>query len=200
MNPKYAELYLDKYGDMLDAIPSMIYLWEYGQNFVDKKDPKAVRRVENLIYLLHNSVLSLDTKLGKNVKFGYGGIGCVIHKNCRIGNDVSIGQNVTLGGTPGATIDYQGERINVPVIENNCYIAPGSKVIGGVVIGKFSIFGANSVVNRSVPPFSIAVGSPAKVVKTISVGDLRKYKALLFPNSNLSLQEVENIFLEEFNS
>ena len=51
------------------------------------------------------------------------------------------------------------------IIEDDCWIGFGCHILSGVTIGKHSVIGANSVVTNNVPPFSIAVGSPAKIVK-----------------------------------
>ncbi|HEY5589212.1 MAG TPA: DapH/DapD/GlmU-related protein [Candidatus Paceibacterota bacterium] len=51
------------------------------------------------------------------------------------------------------------------IIEDNVWIGESVSVLAGVTIGKGSIIGANSVVSKSIPPYVIAVGSPAKVIK-----------------------------------
>lgn len=52
------------------------------------------------------------------------------------------------------------------VIEDNVWIGESASVLAGVRIGRGSIIGANSVVTRDIPPYSIAVGTPARVIKT----------------------------------
>lgn len=51
-------------------------------------------------------------------------------------------------------------------IEDGCWIGQRCCIMPGTNIGKHSIIGTNSVVTKNIPPYSIAVGSPAKVVKT----------------------------------
>jgi len=51
------------------------------------------------------------------------------------------------------------------IVEDNVWIGESVCILGGVTIGRGSIIGALSTVSRSIPPYSIAVGSPAKVVK-----------------------------------
>lgn len=61
---------------------------------------------------------------------------------------------------------YQHLRDGSPIeIEEDCWIGINVSVMSGVKIGKGSIVGANSVVTKDIPPYSIAVGSPAKVIK-----------------------------------
>lgn len=54
------------------------------------------------------------------------------------------------------------------VIEDNVWIGFGSVILKGVRIGKGSIVGAHAVVTEDIPPFSVAVGNPARIVKTLS--------------------------------
>lgn len=62
-------------------------------------------------------------------------------------------------------IRAQGYRIAPVVIEDDVWIGAGVVVTKGVRIGKGAVIGANSVVTRDVPPYTIAAGSPARVVK-----------------------------------
>jgi acetyltransferase-like isoleucine patch superfamily enzyme len=57
------------------------------------------------------------------------------------------------------------------VIEENCWLGINAVVNGGVTVGRGSVIGANAVVNRSIPPFSVAVGAPARVVKMLDFSD-----------------------------
>jgi acetyltransferase-like isoleucine patch superfamily enzyme len=57
-------------------------------------------------------------------------------------------------------------------LKKGCYIAPRCIITDGVTIGECSIIGAGSVVTKSIPPYSIAVGAPAKVIRTFSKEDV----------------------------
>lgn len=59
---------------------------------------------------------------------------------------------------------FQGETRAPIVIEDNCWLGAGVKVLAGVTIGHDSVIGAGAVVNKDIPPFSVAVGVPAKVL------------------------------------
>ena len=62
---------------------------------------------------------------------------------------------------------YQGVKIHEKGIEigDDSWIGINSVIVGNVRIGKHCVIGANSVVNKNIPDYSIAVGSPAKVIK-----------------------------------
>ncbi len=108
------------------------------------------------------------------------GDGTSIEPNVHIGaaTDMVIGRNVVLASSVYITDHDHGyndgevSALNQPLevqrvtIEDNVWIGERGVVLKGVTIGHHSIVGANSVVTRSIPPFSIAVGSPARVVRT----------------------------------
>lgn len=58
------------------------------------------------------------------------------------------------------------------VLKRGCYIGPRSVITDGITIGECSVVGAGSVVTHDIPPFSIAVGNPAKVIRTFSPEDI----------------------------
>lgn len=87
------------------------------------------------------------------------GTGVVIGETTVIGDDVTIYQGVTLGGTGKDT----GKRH--PTIGNNVMIGAGAKVLGPLVIGDNSKIASGAVVLNDIPPDSTAVGVPARVVK-----------------------------------
>jgi serine O-acetyltransferase len=86
------------------------------------------------------------------------GMGVVIGETCEIGDNVTIFQGVTLGGTG----KEKGKRH--PTIRDNALVATGAKVLGSIIVGENSKVGAGSVVLKDVPPNSTVVGIPGKVV------------------------------------
>ena len=87
------------------------------------------------------------------------GMGVVIGETTEIGNNVLIYHGVTLGGTG---LEKGVKRH--PTIEDDVIIGAGAKILGPITIGRGSKIGANSVVLKEVPPYSTAVGSPARIV------------------------------------
>lgn len=91
------------------------------------------------------------------------GNGVIIGETTIIGDNVTLYQGVTLGGTG----KEQGKRH--PTIGNNVMISAGAKVLGSFKIGDNSKIGAGSVVLEEVPPNSTVVGVPGRVVKRNNV-------------------------------
>src|SRR5688500_15218719 len=85
----------------------------------------------------------------------------VIGETAEIGDDVTIYQNVTLGGTNPST-GVGGKRH--PTLRNGVVIGSGAQVLGPVVVGEGAKVGANAVVTKDVDPDSTMVGIPARPV------------------------------------
>ncbi|WML41923.1 serine O-acetyltransferase [Neobacillus sp. OS1-2] len=96
-------------------------------------------------------------KIGRRFFIDHG-MGVVIGETCEIGDNVTIYQGVTLGGTG----KEKGKRH--PTIKDNVLIATGAKVLGSITIGENSKIGGGSVVLKEVPPNSTVVGIPGRVV------------------------------------
>lgn len=96
-------------------------------------------------------------KIGRRFFIDHG-MGVVIGETCEIGEDCTIYQGVTLGGTG----KERGKRH--PTLANNVLIATGAKVLGSITIGENSKVGAGSVVLKDVPVNSTVVGIPGVVV------------------------------------
>jgi len=109
-----------------------------------------------------------DVFIGDNSRIGLSNtlIGPV-----RIGNNINIAQNVVMSG-----LNHGYEDIHIaprlqkcttsPItIEDDCWIGANVVITAGVNIGKHSVIAAGSVVTKDIPPYSIAAGNPAKVIK-----------------------------------
>ena len=84
--------------------------------------------------------------------------GVVIGETAEVGDDVTIYQGVTLGGT---SLDRVKRH---PTVGNRVTIGAGAKVLGAITIGDDSRIGANAVVVKSVPPNSVVVGVPGQII------------------------------------
>jgi len=100
--------------------------------------------------------------------------GCIVygHGGVSIGRDVYVAARSILVAAnhvfdrTDMLIREQGDRAEGIVIEDDCWLGAGVRVLDGVTIGTGSVVGAGSVVSRSIPPYSIAMGVPARVVRS----------------------------------
>ena len=101
-----------------------------------------------------------------------GGPGNVkIGKYCLIAAHSGIIANNHIFADPIEMIRLQGLTRQGVVIGDNCWLGYGVKVLDGVTIGEGSVIGAGAVVTKDIPPYSIAVGVPAKVVRSRQLGE-----------------------------
>lgn len=113
---------------------------------------------------LYSCELPYQARIGPGFYFGHV-FGTVISPRCILGKNINMSHGVTLGYI------VTGSREGAPVIEDNVYIGPGSKIIGGVRIGRGSAIGANAVITRDTPENAVAVGVPGKVISQRGSGD-----------------------------
>ncbi|GIX58688.1 hypothetical protein BPADB04_37180 [Bacillus paranthracis] len=89
----------------------------------------------------------------------------------RIGKNVIMGQNVRFHSE-----NHNFDRLDIPIKEqgvtnkgiivgDDCWIGSGAVFLDGVKVGEGSVIGANTLVNKDIPPFSVAVGNPVKIIK-----------------------------------
>lgn len=107
-------------------------------------------------------IIGADTRIGmSNVIIG------PVH----IGNHVILAQNIVMSG-----LNHNYEDINTPIskqnvstalitIEDECWIGANAVITAGVTLGKHSVIAAGSVVTKNIPPYCVAVGNPARVIK-----------------------------------
>lgn len=112
-----------------------------------------------ILRIFFSCQISPGISIGKNFVLGYGGLGVVIHGQCKIGNNCTIAQNVTIGGNFGSN--------GVPIISDNVYVATGAKILGNISIGENCIIGANAVVTKNVEENSVMAGVPARLIRKL---------------------------------
>lgn len=133
------------------------YIYYIANVMYKLKIPLLPKILKLICFLTYNSSIPYQCKIGKGSRFGYGGIGVVIHKRSIIGKNCIIGTNITIGGkTP---------HLEVPIIGDDVYIATGAKVLGPITIGNNVTIGANAVVITNVPDNAIVAGVPAKILR-----------------------------------
>ncbi len=109
-----------------------------------------------------------DVFIGDRTRIG---LGDVLIGPVKVGNDVMFAQNVVLSG-----LNHGYEDISLPpsrqkvstkpiVVEDEVWIGANAVVTSGVTLGKHSVVAAGSVVVKDVPPYSVVVGNPGKILK-----------------------------------
>jgi len=104
------------------------------------------------------------------------GMGNTIIGPITIGNNVIFAQNIV-----ASALNHEYRDVNLPImdqkiltapiiIEDDCWIAANSVITSGITIGKHSVIAAGAVVTKNIPPYSVAVGNPAKVIKQYDFG------------------------------
>jgi serine O-acetyltransferase len=126
--------------------------------------PVIPRWVSHLSRFLTGIEIHPGARIGRGVFIDHG-MGVVIGETAEIGDNVTIYQGVTLGGTG----KERGKRH--PTVGNNVVIGVGAAILGAVNVGDNARIGAGAVVLRDVPPNATAVGIPAKVVSYIDESD-----------------------------
>lgn len=136
---------------------------------------------EGYILIRKHSVIRSFTLISTGGAEGYVDVGtnCFIGQACQLHGygGLKIGNNVLLAGQVFVTASsHVTDRMDIPIkdqgitvegvqIGDGCWIGAGVTILDGVTIGSGSVIGAGAVVTSSIPPFSIAVGIPARVVK-----------------------------------
>lgn len=108
--------------------------------------------------------------IGSRVGFARGALISVrgvveIGDDCIFGPNVSIHSENHVFDELDTPIRLQGEQRKGVVIEPDCWVGSGATILDGVHIGAHSVIGAGAVVTKDIPPYSVAVGVPAQVIK-----------------------------------
>lgn len=138
------------------------WCWRHGIPVI----PQLIKAFNRIVFAV---VLPPSALLGKSVLLSYHGLGTIIHRRAVIGDRVTVGAGVTIGGRSGS--------IGVPVIGEGAFIGGGAKVIGDIKIGAYASIGANAVVLNDVPEYGVAVGIPARIVRINKPEDLPNYRS-----------------------
>lgn len=125
--------------------------------FYRKRMYTIARLISQISRFLTQIEIHPGAKIGAGLFIDHGA-GVVIGETAEIGDNVTIYQGVTLGGTG----KEKGKRH--PTIGNNVVISAGAKILGSFTVGDNTKIGAGSVVLKPVPPNSTVVGVPGKVV------------------------------------
>src|SRR5215813_8840677 len=126
------------------------WLWDYGWTTL-------ARVVSHCSRFLTGIEIHPGARIGRRLFIDHG-MGVVIGETSIVGDDVTLYQGVTLGGTG----KEHGKRH--PTVEDNVVVGGGAKILGNIVVGKNCRIGAGSVVLRNVPDNATVVGVPGHIV------------------------------------
>lgn len=134
----------------------------------------AVSKMDNNSFGIIQRVMIRTVGHGARIEIGdnVGVSGCTISasESIRIGNNVLIGSGAIIADSDAHPIDPDERRMggggkSAPiVIEDDVFIGARAIILKGVTIGRGSVIGAGAVIAKSIPPYSIAVGNPARIV------------------------------------
>lgn len=111
-----------------------------------------------------------EIQIGNNTRIG---LHNTIIGPVHIGSQVNLAQGVVISGlnhnyqNTNKPISEQGVYTSLITISDDVYIGANAIIAAGVTIGKHCVIGAGSVVTKNIPDYSVAVGNPAKVIKTL---------------------------------
>ncbi len=117
------------------------------------------RFLSHLSRIINGIEIHPGVKIGKRVFIDHG-LGTVIGETSEIGDDCTIYQGVTLGGTSL----YKGAKRH-PTLGRGVVVSAGAKILGGFTIGDYARVGSNAVVLKEVPANATAVGIPARIIR-----------------------------------
>ncbi|MDQ1098513.1 MULTISPECIES: serine O-acetyltransferase [Chryseobacterium] len=98
-----------------------------------------------------------ETEIGEGFYLGHWG-SLVINPYTRIGKNCNMAQGVTIGQ------QNRGKNAGIPVIGNEVWIGANAVIVGGITIGDDVLIAPNAYVNFDVPPHSVVIGNPAKII------------------------------------
>jgi serine O-acetyltransferase len=128
------------------------WCWSHGLHWLG-------RFVSHVSRFLTGIEIHPGAKIGRRVFIDHG-MGLVIGETAEVGDDCTIYQGVTLGGTSL----YKGEKRH-PTLGRGVVVSAGAKVLGGFTVGDGARVGSNAVLLKPVPPGATAVGIPARIIE-----------------------------------
>jgi|SRR5210317_687935 len=133
--------------------------------------------IDESAYIADNAVIIGDVTIGKKSSVWFGAVLRGDSDSIKIGRRSNIQDNAVVHVDPGFPVTIGDDcivghlaLIHGATISNNVLVGMNSTVLNGAQVGEFSIIGANALVtsNTVIPPNSLVLGSPAKVVKTLT--------------------------------
>ena len=168
------------------------FFWRIGMPFIPRYISEMARELTGI-------EIHPGAEIGSEFFIDHG-TGCVIGETSEIGNNVTLFSGVVLGGTDINPVKRH------PTLGDNVVVGTGAKILGPVKIGDNVKIGANSVVVTNVPPNSVVVGVPGRVISRkgdkiekidLHHGDLPDPLTLIIKSLDKRIKELENKILGE---
>ena len=128
------------------------WCWQHGLKWLG-------RFISHIARFLTGIEIHPGARIGERVFFDHA-MGVVVGETAEIGDDCTIYQGVTLGGTAL----YKGTKRH-PTLGRNVVVGAGAQVLGGFTVGDGAKVGSNAVVTKPVPAGATAVGNPARIIQ-----------------------------------
>ncbi|MFW9867253.1 MAG: serine O-acetyltransferase [Candidatus Thorarchaeota archaeon] len=170
------------------------FFWNIGMPFIPRYLSEIARQLTGI-------EIHPGAEIGSDFFIDHGG-GVVIGETSEIGNNVTIYQGVVLGGVSIEPVKRH------PTLGNDIVVGAGAKLLGPIKIGDNVRIGANSVVVNDVPPNSVVVGVPGKIISRegekiekidLRHGNLPDPLAITLSTLNARIEYLENKLLDEEN-
>lgn len=131
--------------------------------------------IDESCFIADGAYIVGNAKLGRNVSVWFGAVVRADNDGIEIGDDCNIQDNASVHSDPGFPVKL-GEKVTIGhnavihgcTIEDKVVVGMGATVLNGAVIGTGAIIGAGALVKEGteIPPYSLAVGVPARIVRT----------------------------------
>ncbi len=166
MNDKFSKDLYRYYGERGETLARRILRpTELRYIALFRKTEKCKPRLLKLYYTVKLKAMShkthiqipARTKIGEGFYIGHTGR-VIIHPEAVLGKNMNIGTGVTIG------YENRGERKGAPQFAGSCWIGTNAVVVGNIQIGEDVMIAPLSFVNFDVPPHSIVIGNPAKII------------------------------------
>lgn len=142
--------------------------------------PATIKGIENVYLYEHTSILSGATILTTKAKF-------IVKKNSGAAEGLTVvtGNHYSIPGVFHRFITDNQKPADLDkdvVVEEDVWIASNATLLAGVTIGRGAVVGSGAVVRKSVPPYAIVIGNPAKVIGfKFSPEEIKKHEEILYP-------------------
>ena len=166
MNKRFAKDLYRYYGDSGESLakrilrpPELRYIALFRKANECKFRPLKLYYTVKLKLLSHKTNIQIParTEIGEGFYIGHSGR-VIINPEAKLGKNMNIATGVTIG------YENRGKRKGAPQFDGNCWIGTNAVIVGNVRIGEDVLIAPLSFVNFDVPPHSIVIGNPAKII------------------------------------